>query len=113
VPEAATDRASAAVRYYCSQVAPVNLSTQLGAQVQRYLAHETSLEAVEDWMAEHALDIEAADDSDTRQFLGLVWLLISEHDRGDRSEESVRAELSAALRPAVVAAEPVAPRVSR
>lgn len=91
----------------------MNLSAQLSALIQSYLAQETSLEAVEDWMAEHALDIEAADDSDARGLLGLVWLLISEYDRGDRSEESVRAELSAALRPAAVTAESAAARVLR
>jgi hypothetical protein len=91
----------------------VKLAAQLGAQVHRYLAHETSLAAVEDWMAEHALEIEAADDSDARRLLGLVWLLISEYDRGDRSEESVRAELSAAWGPAAVTADPVAARVPR
>jgi hypothetical protein len=47
------------------------------------------------WLEDHVEDVVEADDERLTALDGLAWTLIGEFDRGDRGEQSIRAELGA------------------
>ena len=49
------------------------------------------------WLEDHVDDVLESDDERLNELDGLAWSLLSELDRGDRSERSVREELMAAV----------------
>ena len=68
------------------------------------------LSELRSWLEDHVDDVVESDDERLNELDGLAWTLLSELDRGDRSEDAVREELKgvASARSAgmVVAATP-------
>lgn len=71
----------------------MSLAQELEALTRSYLVGRTSLEDVRQWLVAHAQDVVDAEDQRLDELDGELWLLISEFDRGDRDEVSVRADL--------------------
>ena len=71
----------------------MSLAHELESLTRSYLVGRTSLEDVRQWLVAHAQDVVDADDPSLDELDGELWLLISELDRGDRDEASIRADL--------------------
>jgi len=68
-------------------------SKELLELTNRYLAGESTLDEMWDWLVNH---VEATrESSPARELSDRLWILLSEYDLGDRDEESIRAELRA------------------
>ena len=73
----------------------MNLLVELEAQVRAYLEKHLSLEALDDWLADHAQAIANSDDQQVRRLAGRAWNLIAELGIGDGSEDHVCSGLAA------------------
>ncbi len=71
----------------------MTLAHELESLTGEYLAGRQSLEDVRAWLIDHAQDVVDQEDPRLDELDGQLWLLISEHDRRDRDEASIRAEL--------------------
>lgn len=71
----------------------MSLAHELESLTRSYLVGRTSLEDVRQWLVAHAQDVVDAEDSRLDELDGELWLLISELDRGDRDDASIRADL--------------------
>jgi hypothetical protein len=79
----------------------MTLTQELKALAGAYLNKRSSLEDIRAWLIDHAQDVVDAADPRLDDLDGELWLLISEYDRRDRDEASVRTELGRLLRPAL------------
>ena len=61
-----------------------------------YLAGRQSLEQFEDWFMPLSWNI-TRDKTETPRLAGEVWLLLAEHDRGDRTDTDFKAALAEVL----------------
>jgi hypothetical protein len=68
-------------------------------RVSGYLRGSASLADLESWIWSFLGDLEDSHDEDTRNLAGTIGSIISEYSYGDRTEESMRKELAAAIRP--------------
>jgi hypothetical protein len=74
------------------------LTHELEALAKSYLEGRTAVEDLRHWLVEHAQGVVDAADPRLDDLDGELWLLISEWDRGDRDEASVRDDLASFLR---------------
>jgi len=75
----------------------MTLAREFEALLDSYVQGRCALDDVRRWLASHVQAVLDSDEDGLRELDGLAWLLISELDRGDRLEQSVRAELAGAL----------------
>jgi hypothetical protein len=71
----------------------MSLAREIETLTRSYLGERASLEEIRQWLVVHAQDVVETDDPRLDQLDGELWLLISELDRGDRDEASVRVDL--------------------
>ena len=77
-----------------------DLQSELRDIVAGYVhVSNASLAAVEDRLWPFLAELDDSSDEELRSTAGAIGNFISEYSRGDRSEESVRKELAAAIRP--------------
>ncbi|MGH2370458.1 MAG: hypothetical protein ACRDI2_19965 [Chloroflexota bacterium] len=74
----------------------MTVEEQLREEVRRYLHQEHTLRQLHRWLAGHVRQLADSPDEAARRLDGLAWLLISEYSYGHRTEDSVRARLTAA-----------------
>lgn len=68
-------------------------ASELEELIQAYLIGARTLEDLRQWLLDHVQDVLDTADSRLSQLDGELWLLISEYDRRDRDEASVKAAL--------------------
>ncbi len=71
----------------------MGLDDDLRRLIEKYLAGDVLLDELVGWLAEHAQ--ETFDNAAVRDLSDRIWILVSEFDRADRDEESLRHELAA------------------
>jgi hypothetical protein len=71
----------------------MSLDADLRHLIEEYLAGVVSLDGLVAWLAEHVQ--ETFEDGALRDLSDRLWILVSELDRNDRDEESLRRELAA------------------
>jgi hypothetical protein len=71
----------------------VTLAGELEGLIGAYLLGTRTLEDLRAWLLDHVQDVLDATDPRLDELDGELWLLISEYDRRDRDEASIRAEL--------------------
>jgi len=64
---------------------------------RRYASEEVERDAFVERLSEMAARVRTSDEVAAQGLMALAWSLVSEFDRGDRSERSVRRELLKAL----------------
>jgi hypothetical protein len=82
----------------------MDLLDEIRLHVQSYVDGRCTLDQLQERLADRAETVAASDDDRIRRLDGRAWTLISEYGYGHRSEDSVRADLSAELRADVPAA---------
>ncbi len=75
------------------------LGENLKAAVAAAAEGRTSLEELFEWLAAHVQEIADCHDEALVTLSDRAWIVLSEVDKGDRDEDSARAELRASLRP--------------
>lgn len=83
------------------------LAHDLEALIEAYVREERSLADLREWLLDHVQDVLDSPDPRLAELDGVLWRLISEYDRRDRDEASVRTELTSFLTP--VRRSPAAP----
>jgi hypothetical protein len=77
----------------------MTLLSELQCIVAELALGSRPLNDLRSWLEDHVEDVLESDDKRLTELDGLGWTLIGELDRGDRDEESVRAELGAVASP--------------
>ena len=71
----------------------MGLDAELRHLIEEYLVGGVSLEVLVAWLADHVQ--ETFENVAARDLSDRLWILVSEFDRADRDEESLRRELAA------------------
>jgi hypothetical protein len=79
----------------------MNPELEFRAVVESYLAGSLALAEVREWLEDHVLDLYDGEGAVGAELPNLAWILLSEYDRGDRSESSVKSDLTLACAPQV------------
>lgn len=89
------------------------MMAQLEQQLRRvlidYLEERIDLPAVREWLEDHLQALAEANDPALSALEGMVWLLLSEHDRGHRSDPEIRARLATMFLTDIETADPPNP----
>jgi len=72
----------------------MTLATELEDLIRRYLLGTRTLEDVREWLLDHVQAVLDSSDPRLDELDGESWLLISEYDRRDRDEASIREALA-------------------
>jgi len=72
----------------------MTLTTELEELIRCYLLGTRTMEDVREWLLDHVQAVLDSTDPRLEELDGESWLLISEYDRGDRSEASIREALA-------------------
>ncbi len=75
----------------------MSLTAQLESVIRSYASADTSLERLQVWLDTHVQDTADSADLAAVELSDRVWILLGELGYGERTEESVRSELSQLL----------------
>ena len=76
----------------------VDVLAELRAEIMAFVARKQSLGGLRDWLTDCADEVADSPHREVHDLAGQAWILLSEHDAGDRNEASVRTALAARSR---------------